>query len=299
MRLKLRICKGKLEIFCKIIYNREMSRWGQSLLIFFTSALVFLTFNNCQNSGELEIKIVGEGKQNSQVAAQKMEITNGLLLWLDAADIQVPDGAAVVNWIDKSGNGNSASQTSLMFAPIFKAGAINGKAAVRFDGNNDQMNISGSKLGLAGAFNAFVVFKSSGASVGYDPGIFGNGIDGHMQITHHRSEFPYFYVGSGFNHVGGALNSLVVALVEVSWNGTNQGASNRLFINGNLSGERTSSEMPAKMDDYKIGIATTYWSGDLAEIILFDRVLSAEEQTILRRYFNDKYGITSNLPSSF
>lgn len=174
--------------------------------------------------------------------------------------------------------------------PILVKNAINGKQALRFDGINDQLDISGAKLGLTGAFDVFVVFRSLG-TVLVDPGVFGNGIGNHFQITHDRGNTIYAYVGVGSNHIIYSLESLLANYVEWTWDGTKSFNSLVVWKNNVVKGQLTSSESVSNIANYHIGIASAYWAGDLSEILLFNRVLPQSERQVIQSYIKDKYDL--------
>ena len=60
------------------------------------------------------------------------------VLWLRAANINnVPDGNLLdVAWKDSSGNNNDASQSNPSYQPVYLSAGLNGRPAVRFNGEN-------------------------------------------------------------------------------------------------------------------------------------------------------------------
>ncbi len=65
---------------------------------------------------------------------------SGLVVWLDAADL--PLGAAVSEWRDRSTASNDATQQVAAYQPTAVPGAIDGEPAVRFDGKQDLLSIA-------------------------------------------------------------------------------------------------------------------------------------------------------------
>src|SRR5256885_731489 len=65
----------------------------------------------------------------------------GLKVWFKAGAglLQAGSGQAS-QWLDQSGNGNHASQSSSGAQPLYVPNAINGEPAVRFDGVNDYLS---------------------------------------------------------------------------------------------------------------------------------------------------------------
>lgn len=83
-------------------------------------------------------------------------------LWLMADDITgVSDGAAISGtWADASGNSNGASQSNGTYQPKFASAAVNGHAAVTFDGVDDYFDDNRSYS----ARTLFIVYKTDSAS---------------------------------------------------------------------------------------------------------------------------------------
>lgn len=212
----------------------------------------------------------------------------GLRLWLraDAAG-NYGQGDPVDRWLDRSGNGNDATQATAGLQPTFQTGVINGLPAVRFDGLDDILTISGAGLGISGAFSFLLVYRSSNSAA--DAGVFGNGIDAHAQVTHDVASFIYHYVGSGGNTIFWARGTGVWTVDVFVWDGTLGANGLRDWAEGVLKGQRTSSVQPSSTADYQLGLATSYWGGDIAEVIVYNRALSDDERKRLERYLGRKY----------
>ncbi|MDP6215528.1 MAG: Ig-like domain-containing protein, partial [Acidimicrobiales bacterium] len=73
---------------------------------------------------------------------------DGLRLWLDAGEeVTVSDVGVVSGWGDRSLFGHDVSQSELGLQPALSVDAINGRAAVLFDGEDDVLAL----VGVAGA----------------------------------------------------------------------------------------------------------------------------------------------------
>jgi hypothetical protein len=95
-------------------------------------------------------------------------VTDGLRLWLDAADTStiVEDASGFVEqWQDKSGNDFDAFQATAAERPILHTSALNDRPAVRFDGINDGMAIDDA-LREAGDYTVFIVDQYYGLQQG-------------------------------------------------------------------------------------------------------------------------------------
>jgi len=64
------------------------------------------------------------------------------LIWLDATQLGLSDGASVAQFTDLSGNGNHFVQATTANKPTFRSSGINGKPAVEGDGVDDAMTLA-------------------------------------------------------------------------------------------------------------------------------------------------------------
>src|SRR5262245_51250340 len=72
--------------------------------------------------------------------------------WLRADSITgLASGAAVATWMDESGYGNHATQSTGASQPLWRANAINGYPVLEFDGADDYLSADGIASLLTGA----------------------------------------------------------------------------------------------------------------------------------------------------
>src|SRR5437762_612395 len=93
--------------------------------------------------------------------AQSLTVTNDLQLWL-RSDAGVTTNAAggVTAWTDQSTNANNAAQPNGAQAPALVNNALNSKPVVRFDGNDDFLDVADSdSLSFAGDMSSFFVVR--------------------------------------------------------------------------------------------------------------------------------------------
>jgi hypothetical protein len=83
---------------------------------------------------------------------------DGLLLWVEAADLTVGEGAAVASWPDRSGNGNDLIQTESFWQPTWSATGVGTSAGVAVDGAGAHLTTT-SPLPLSGdhGFTVYMV----------------------------------------------------------------------------------------------------------------------------------------------
>ena len=89
----------------------------------------------------------------------------GLVLWLDATDVDgngnpdsLGDGSSISAWIDKSTKGVTVNQTNSGNQPVYKSASFGSKAAVRFDGIDDVLNLTPIRS-TAGGYSVYVATR--------------------------------------------------------------------------------------------------------------------------------------------
>ena len=105
----------------------------------------------------------------ANTAINKYSIAD-LGLWLDATDLDgdgtndsVTSGTAVSSWTDKSVGGETVSQSSAENMPTRQANSFGSKAAVRFDGNGDILNVSTIRA-ESGGYSAYAAVRRPSTS---------------------------------------------------------------------------------------------------------------------------------------
>lgn len=198
----------------------------------------------------------------------------GCVLWLRADGITgLSDGDAVTTWPDESGEGNDATQATTAKKPSYETGVLNGLPVVRFDGVDDLLQGS-SDLTVR---TIFAVVKSDDLAPEYDGLVTGQaGTDGDLGLLVTPSGYYTNSQSGAIWYVNGTQTSSVADWSEfhiavVKWSGYDYTTSYQI---GN---DR--------------GIGGRYLQGDVAEILIYDSVLSDGDREAVRDYLNDKYAI--------
>jgi len=225
-----------------------------------------------------------------------------LQLWLPADRINQANNTAVATWADQSGNGYDATQGTSAARPTYIASGLNGLPVVRFDGTDDQMTLGASALGMlrnvAGA-TVFVVAKYVGtASNRRSFAILRNGDDANRlalfklttnvyQIGGRRLDTDSF---QGANSTTSATDNFILHTNLTNY----QSTLLQQYVNGSLDGQSTSfqtSGNTSDTDSSAILVGSTTFNGDIAEIIVYNRVLNTSELAQVHRYLARKWGI--------
>lgn len=206
----------------------------------------------------------------------------GLRVWLKSGDVSGGDGAAVATWPDASGNGNDATQPIGLNQPVKKISIVNGQDVVRFDGVSSELNTI---LNRPSATSLFIVTFCS------DPGG-----GGPRMINYGSADClgPFgtgpswgYYADSGVavQTLGGILASwTLISLTE-------NVAAAEAYLNGILAASFTTFNSPTAPLSLGHTSGGTYYSGDIAEVIVYDSVLSALDRVRVESYLMDKYAL--------
>jgi tetratricopeptide (TPR) repeat protein len=247
-----------------------------------------------------------------------LRVVEGLELWLDAARLnaarqaggQAPlkAGDEVETWFDNSGKGRHVGQSVPAARP--RLVRVGQDWLVRFDGADDHLRCTGLGRSLAactvflvaaphtnpGGFRAFLAANEAGkndAQTGFNIDM---GPDATEQFDQLNVE------GAGFSGIQNLLdrrgffgNLHVLELVADPGRRTV-----RLILDGRPSRERSLAPAPISQDEVTVGARYTTLRGeplhacgclpgDIAEVLVYNRALSADETKAVRQYLDRKY----------
>jgi hypothetical protein len=242
---------------------------------------------------------------------------NGLILWLSAGDANgdgvadnVATGAHVAKWVDKSGLGNHVEQKLTGRQPTLRRDAIGGKPVLRFDGGDcwELANVAGLNVGDQ-PFYAVFVLKAAMVAPHNNPRL----LDLRGEDSNNKEPRRGFWIGyqqNGRNRLGIAYGDEGEAtrtawndkpnLLEVSYEGSGRWTQT---LNGEPDGLGTFSDRTflgfrktirlSIGQHYGITPANTFYRGDLAEVLLYNRTLVPAEQNMMGAYLSRKYQINT------
>ena len=242
-----------------------------------------------------------EAQANAYVAFQAANpgmLTNGLKLWLAAGSITVANGANVSSWTDKTGNFTISNTGANQ--PTFVTNDINGQPALR---STYQTTLSSSATvpGITSDMTIIEVGMTTNDAatqedaiyMGYSPGTRGLGYKGGKQ---------YFDVG-GYVTTGASAPPIDTFVMEMATLSAPVSGSSQVTYYRN--GTQTSQGTVGGVSTPNPGINVTGWQGDLAEVLVYDHLLSPTEIQQVTVYLANKYGLyypnvawISNYPSA-
>ena len=205
-------------------------------------------------------------------------VTTNLVLALDASALTgLSDGTQVNTWTDTSASANNAIATGS--AATYQTGALNGQPVVRF---NADANASFNFTEITTIRTVFWVVKNTtpgmhfllGDSDAYD---FHAGEVGEIWHSNWTSD----YIKNGTTKLmGTVVNGTATVLPSSSYSLVS------LVTTGNVRANR-------------LTLDRTYgrsWASDMAEILIYDKALTTEEEALVGGYLTAKYGLTTAYP---
>src|SRR5882724_2120448 len=221
----------------------------------------------------------------------------GLKLCLRGDAGVVKDGGnAISSWIDGTGSGNDAVQNSGPDRPLFVDNNLNGKPVVRFDGVSDSLNLPN----FASTFTegeVFVVLKSTKTQPGantlwmagddyvWGPEMYPSGDGTILENFGTRNQKQTGRPSQALNqfHLYNVSSKAGEFASRINGRQHFKTTSNTVFFpNGPVLGGGV-------YYDHRFG-------GDIAEILIFNRVLSQQERDEVGVYLNDKYRFVADPP---
>ncbi len=264
--------------------------------------------------------LFGSAAAAERWADPKLSVQDGLQLWLDAARATgaepAPIDGRLAAWRDASGKQRHLTQDAGDKRPL--AIKLGSAAIVRFDGLDDHLRAVKQAAELksltiflvaaprqnVGGFRGLVALNkfgekdyTSGLTIDLGPfgtpqfstlNVEGRGFGGAQSLR--KKESPF-----------GRLYTLEVASDASA-------GTIRLAIDGQAEGERPRDGSPLALDEITLGAryynngagpqhADSFGRADIAEVLIYDRVLSAEETRSVREYLAAKYAaLKDSLP---
>ncbi len=223
-------------------------------------------------SDALRYSIVTVGK--TVVLRYTSHPVTGAALWLDASQLTgLANGATVTTWTDISGNGNNATATGS--AATYQTGVLNGQPVVRFHADGNASFNFTENTAIQTVF--WVVKKPVDAS--YLSFMLGDSgaYDFHPENGVMWASYASGNILAGTTKVMGAVvNGQTTPLPK----GTFQLVS--LVTPGPVRANQLTADR---------GIPGRSWSGDMAEVIIYNRALTTAEELAVGKYLAEKYGL--------
>jgi len=209
-----------------------------------------------------------------------------LVLWLDAANplnnnTQYSDESAMSTWRDKSSYGNNVNQSTPADQPIFNTNVLNKLPGVRFDGNQYFVS-SASPPWINSEVTLFLV------AFAFDPAVFVLTGNDNFEIDAQSEQFQLqtSNVVVGSYEISSAFKILTLG---------RQTGNSKAYENGVQSGSTvtTSLSTPNGSSFYvgTRGDLAVPFDGYISELIMYNRLLTNNERSVVENYLSKKWGI--------
>jgi hypothetical protein len=241
----------------------------------------------------------GAGSNSAEVSAFPFEVA----AWFAADTITgLSSGASVSNWMDLSGMANNATQAASQNQPLFVTGAMNGLPVVRF--NSAGSNYLSFPRPVQDDFTIFIVFQSiqtnqgtgtaffNGAGLvnGDQPNAqndFGTQLNANGKIVAGTGN-PDTSISSGSSFNDGHPHLAVFERTEST-------GALALYVDGAAvatgTGNANSLTAPSVLDLGAVPSGGGYFTGDIAEVKIYDTALSSSERAATQDAMAAKWGI--------
>jgi len=262
-----------------------------------------LMYNRSLTSAE--ITSVETYLSNKWLGFQIPSDIGNLQLWLDAADTStITESSGLVSqWDDKSGQGNDAVQGTGANQPTTNANTQNGKNVIDFDGSTDFMSIADSaSISLTGDCTFFFTgnltdttgtarnFIAKDANAAY-----------RLRVTE-TGDLSWILLNDGVSSEADTSSSAVIfgasaiLTTAVAIGGTISFRNNGTSIGTATTTKASIADTAGALLIGSIDGASENWLGNMSEILIYDRLLSASEIESVETYLLGKWGIVP--PSS-
>lgn len=223
----------------------------------------------------------------------------GLVLWLDAEVGITVMGAGVSAWLDQSGEGNNAAQTTDADRPAFNATGIGSKPSLTFDSSNtEDMDIAdANSLDLTGDFTMYCVCKP--ASFANTTILNKGSTDYRWRLTVEASEGNQDLLTNPGSIALTSDEEQILANEEVILEISHKAGGGTALCKFTKSGVSMGFDFPtgATIDTSTAQIflgsaaGSNYFNGEVAQVLQYDRLITTGERNLVGNYLADRYGL--------
>ncbi len=233
------------------------------------------------------------------------------LLWVDAADrntFSLTSSNTVATWFDKSGNGNSVSQSTGTQQPTWTSNVLQGFPGVLFTGGANNQRLVSSAVsslnGIAGT-TLFAVVRptwTSGQGGINNPSFFGMRQAGttttkiNYYVQNNYGSVIAYNGTSTVNHTGSNATSSLAQNQTILFSATNNNGTDLQYYNGSLTADSQSLGFGAGTSlPFIVGgnnTTTQEWVGYIFEIVFYPYVLTNANRQLVEGYLASKWGFS-------
>lgn len=216
---------------------------------------------------------------------------SAIALWMraDAGTDTTVDGGAVGSWQDKRGVAKTFTQGTAANKPLYRTNRIGGQPAIDFDLTNDVLTFAGS-VNAAANFELYIVADADALPAARSCLFGANTVTDFEALYGDTGNF--LYVDGAFK---GTLKISTLSPFFARWHLDNGGGNpSAVFVNGALHNgglTYTQSAIDTSCNIGAFGSAVEGFDGVIAEILLYNTLLTAAELAALDTYFKQRYSL--------
>jgi hypothetical protein len=197
--------------------------------------------------------------------------------WWKADSLALSNGAAVTSWTDSSGNGQTLAQATGALQPTYVTNVVGGNPVVRFDGTR---YLDATITTRTQPNTWFVVLRPSTTAA------MANVTSGGEEILVDAGGLVEVWGGaSSVSNITATAGSWLAVGVQINGASSAIWSDNTAGTIGSLGTDPTGTAL-------RVGNHTSlsrFFTGDIAEIILYNQVLSATDRASVFSYLHAKY----------
>ncbi|MDX6471772.1 MAG: trimeric autotransporter adhesin, partial [Gaiellaceae bacterium] len=228
----------------------------------------------------------------SAAAGPSPPVTAGLQLWFDAGQETYADGAAVTRWSDHSGFARDLTAADAGAAPTFRAGAVNGRPALEFDGAHSLLKTYGSAFTIAQPDTFFIVYRDLAAAGSGSAFVFDSTNSSVRQLLGRGTgENVEMYADVALT----APATFPFAGFDL-WSGTFAGGTSSLYRNGALTAQGRAGS--ASLAGFTLGALSTsgpygydYGHTLVAEVLWYSGTITPAQRQSITDWLTQRYAL--------
>jgi hypothetical protein len=228
----------------------------------------------------------------SGAAGPAPPVTAGLQLWFDAGQETYADGAAVTRWSDRSGFARDLTAADSGSTATFRAGAVNGRPALEFDGAHSLLKTYGSTFTIAQPDTFFIVYRDLDPAGSPSAFVFDSTNSSVRQLLGRGTgENVEMYADIALN----AAATFPFAGFDL-WSGAFAGGTSTLYRNGALAAQGRAGS--ASLAGFSVGALSTsgpygyaYGHTLVAEILWYAGTITTAQRQSVTDWLAQRYAL--------